>query len=580
MKGKRSIFNSNKKKVQELLIIIILFAIPIIMYSWTIYLPIIGDGLMHLSDETHFSSIGDFVKVFYTFDGLGKPMNSPTLGFHRPVFNEIIVPIIKNITKDNTMYIRVISILVHCINTVLAYIISKNISKNRYIAIMVSLIFCSNIIYFNGIYEFGLSFSLWLTLFSLLTFLFTIMYENNKKMVQLILAIFTSFLAVFTKESAVVLGIAMSFYIIVKSFYKKRRLEKSDILYVILQGVVILIYFITRYNKLGGFFEIAGGIESNIRIKDILIKLVGYFFLMFDIPNKAIPPYMIGYLDRVNILIAISIVILCFTIIIYGIKLIASNSLARIDIIISIVMYCILISTTFKVNRNSSYYADIAMISMLLYLSIIGMKNKVIYKCILPAYTVICIVSSYSLINSMISDYNWYLSKSTNEANILRDQIKEYIPSKRKIYQASSFLKNSDDSFTFNHGEIGSFMKYNIYRESTVMMYNEQSVNKFDEDSIIIDYVYEEGTNKINVLSKSKVDKDNSIIEIKYKEKNIYDELFEFRYEYEGKVYYQSIDLNYQKSINNSELYFIVPYGVDVKFTNDYVENIKFIDNI
>ena len=91
-----------------------------LLYGWSISLPIIGDGLMHLSDETHFSSAFDLIRVFYTFDGLGKPPASMTLGFHRPIFNELIVPVVHELSGGNAAMIRAISILVHAVNTILA----------------------------------------------------------------------------------------------------------------------------------------------------------------------------------------------------------------------------------------------------------------------------------------------------------------------------------------------------------------------------------------------------------------------------------------------------------------------------
>ncbi|WP_205427732.1 ArnT family glycosyltransferase [Clostridium botulinum] len=571
--NKVSKFNNERKVNKDIIIVTLLFIMSIVIYLWTIKLPIIGDGLMHLSDETHFSSIKDFIKIFYTFDGLGKPEVAPTLGFHRPIFNELIIPSIKYITNCNTVYIRMISVIIHAINTVLSYYLCKTISKNRYIGLLGSIVFCTNIIYFNGIYEFGLSFSLWLTLFSLLAFLFTIKYEQEENKIYLIISLISSFLAVFTKESAVVLGVALSFYMLVKCIINKRKIDKRTTIYIIIQCVIIIMYFTTRYYKLGSVFAIAGGIESKFSLEAIITKLIGYFFILFNIPNKAIPSYMIGYLDRVNILIAISLIILTLIILIKGLKLVIESPLKNINIIIAIIMYCILIASTFKVNRNSSYYADIAMLAILLYISSLNLSSKKTFKNILSIYVIIYSITFFSLVNSMVSDNQWYLSDSTNEANILRNEIKDYLPVSDKIYQTTSFLKDSNDQYTFNHGKIGSFLKYNIDANLEVEQCNEITLQELGADVIVIDYVYEKETNNIKVLYKTKNNSENNIIQIKYNKLDQYDKLFKMSYEYDGKEYYQIIDLNYQKQINNNEIYFVIPKGVNVNFTQEYVKS-------
>jgi len=117
------------------------------------------------------------------------------------------------------------------------------------------------------------------------------------------------FLAVFTKESAVVWPI-ICLVMTVFFAYDKQIISENKILSIIEQLktlisiffalrwlvlaliAIIIFYFVTRYNKLGSLTAIAGGIEQAPSLIDALIKFVGYTLLALQIPSSITPAYM------------------------------------------------------------------------------------------------------------------------------------------------------------------------------------------------------------------------------------------------------------------------------------------------
>ncbi|MBR0099206.1 MAG: hypothetical protein IJP90_05765, partial [Treponema sp.] len=124
-----SMENLTKKK--EMFFIAGLFAIACLTYIWTINLPITCDGLIHMNDHTDFN-LKSWIKSLYTFNGIGKdPEHSVSLVFHRPIFDEILVEIIKKITRYNINGIHIISILVHSCSVVVSYFIGKEVFRSN-----------------------------------------------------------------------------------------------------------------------------------------------------------------------------------------------------------------------------------------------------------------------------------------------------------------------------------------------------------------------------------------------------------------------------------------------------------------
>lgn len=545
--------------------IVVLFIVSLATYMWTVNLPIIGDGLMHLNDTTDIGSLVNIIKSFYTFEGIGKAENSSTLIFHRPIFDELLVEIIKNITGCNIMKIRFISVLTFAVAIMVSYFLGFEIFENYKKAFWTALFMNFSFVYFNGIYEFGLSFSLWLTLFMLLSFYNTVRYVKYNNMRNLIGAFIFSAITIYTKESAMTLGIALSWYVLVYELCKNRKITKRTWEYGVGQFIILVVYLITRYIKLGSLFTAAAGIDAgNISLIESIKKTIGYYFLLFNIPNEVIPNYMCVNIDNNLTWLGILLCGMPIALLICFFIMVLKRNSKSVNILTYMVMYFLLILPVFKVSRNAPYYGDIfaifVILSIITVFDIDKKKNKIVLSVFLMAYLTIFITNMYS---SVKPGSMYYLSTQSNEAMKLRDKLlekKDDISTKR-VLLSDSWLKNNDDNFTYHHNyynELGSFYKFNIDNSKEIDMVSAENIFS---DATIIDFYMNHDDGKMKVFLYP--DRNNKIVRVKYdKESN---ENLSVGFLYKGYYYSNNFDMNFEKQFDSDNyLYFVIPKECDM----------------
>lgn len=571
--------NKNAILIRNFMIIIGLFVISMFTYWWTIKLPVIGDGLMHLNDNTDISSIKNIIKTFFTFTGIGKPKYTTTLMFHRPIFNEIIVEVIKQITNYNTYSIRMISVLIHAITVIIGYIIGWEIFNNCYKASVLGIFVNFSLIYFHGVYEFGLSFSLWLTLFFMLSFYYTIKYNKYNKRRYLFLALIFTFITIYTKESALTIGIALFWYILGNDIYKNKKITKVSIVFGLFQIVILGVYLVSRYNKLGSLFVVAGGIDigEHISFKLILEKIIGYFYYALNIPNKFLPAYMCPYINHKLLIISIFMLLVPLYILYKIVFMISIKDKRKVDCLLYLGMFLLLIIPVFKTSRNAPYYGDIlALFILLIVLNICDYKRKldnIFLMVFLSSYILVFVVNIY---DSIKKDSTYYLSITSNEAMQLKNEL-NYIKNDintEKVLVSNNWIHNANDYFVYNHNGIGSFYKYNIDINKEVDIVQS---NNIDKNIIIVDYFKEIENGDLQVFIFPKEEGDTKLVKIEYdldENNNISVGFF-----YNDKYYYSSIDVEFKKNwSNDNKLFFVIPKeaNMDVVGANciiEYLEN-------
>lgn len=545
--------------IKNLKIIVVLFILAIITYIWTINLPIIGDGLMHLNDHTELSSINNILKSFYTFNGLEKPANTSTIGFHRPIFNEFIVEAIKYISSYNIYIIRFISILAHSFIVIIAYLIGLELFQDRTKGCLLAIFMNFSLTYFAGIYEFGLSFSLWLTLFVMLSFFSTIKYVKYHKKCHFIFSLIWTFFSLYTKESAMTLGIALSFYVFANELQVRKKITSKTIYYGLFQATILIIYLITRYIKLGSVFVAATGIDSGgISPLESIYKVIGYFLYSLNIPSKFFTSSMCTYFDASILLFAIFSIMVPIVIAYKFLSMIKVRSKLIANCCIYMGMYILLIIPVFKVSRNSTYYGDILVLFILLILiSMFDIKiksNKLFVYLFLFSYTTIFISN---VKGSIKTGSEYYLSVTSNDATILRDNLKEMKNEIETdtILLSNNWLSNYDKMFIYNHNGLGSFYKYNVDMTKNV---NVATLENIYESATMIDYFKDVDNNELSIFVYPNKENNTKLVQIDYNiEKN---DMINLGFYYKNKYYYSSIDTQYKKnwSTDNS-LFFVIP---------------------
>lgn len=545
-----------KKVAADVIMVIILGIMSLATYWWTISLPIIGDGLMHLNDTTDLSSVVNLVKVFYTFDGVGKPENSATLGFHRPVFNEIIVTITKAVTHFDVEKIRFISILAFSVIVMCSYLLGRELFQSRVKAVILGILMNFSIIYYSGIYEYGLSFSIWLTLFVIESFYFTVKYVKYYKKLDLSLAVLFTLLAMYTKESAMCLGIALSWYVFINEVSKNRKITFKVWLYGGIQLIVLVVYLCTRYLKLGSLFTAVEVNAEKITLTETIRKIYGYYLLCFNIANEVIPDYMCARLtDRMEYAVMILILsVLAIYISAKGIYIVFKERKYRWDIISYIGMYVFLLVPVFKVNRNAPYYGDICAVCIFAFiLTVLQFESKLNY--------VVCFVATAVFISVGISNMyvstqegRHYLSVQSNEAEYLKEQLQKIKGeiNKDEVILTTNWGKGADSIFIYHHNGYGAFYKFNIDPSKKVGLVNDENIH---DDASFIDFFKNIDTNELEVFVYPR--QDTKLAKVTYGLDNA---VVEIGFSYKGHYYYSNIDVVSKKMWSDDNcIYCVIP---------------------
>ncbi|AQT61389.1 phospholipid carrier-dependent glycosyltransferase [Cellvibrio sp. PSBB023] len=353
---------------------LVIITAVIILYGWTVFEPFSGDALMHMMDDTQIHSIRDAIRVFYSTSNPDYHEQYRLLGFHRPVFNEIYISSVKAIFGVSSFWLRITSVIIF-IGTAMMFI---SLVKRLGFSPLTSIVATSWLMFspalFFGLYEYGLSFSVLLVFFATSSLLFIKNYidtlGSKYQYFWASAAALSIFFTVFTKESAVVwpivcLLIATNFIISNDSQIHQKTFfpVKAQLLallkikwFALLLLSFIVLYFYTRYLKLGSLTAIAGGIEQSPTLSDGLYKLVGYGLLALQIPNSIIPDYMTQELSTLSWqeislrVCSLSIAVATIFITIYQKR--------YIGIILAI---CCVLSflPIIKVTRNAPYYGDL-----------------------------------------------------------------------------------------------------------------------------------------------------------------------------------------------------------------------------
>ena len=359
---------------------LILILLVVFVYGWAIFEPLAGDALMHVADSNQVKSLGDAIKRLFGFD-LTLPEDMFRLdAFYRPIFNDFYISLLKYFFNFNPVAWRVSTLVVHGISGLLAVTLFLRLKNSLAASFLgASFILLSPALFF-GIYDFGLSFSQLLVFFGLLSLLSALMFVQSRSRSRRVFygvgTFGTSFLVVFTKESAVLWPFVVISFLCFLSLESelsennvetpqiglncwKKLLTKSNILLFFALSQITIIYFTFRYIKLGSLTSIAAGIEGEVKLFSSIAKFYGYVLYMFGFPTSIFPSYLSvqiseikGFEFIVRLVIFVTLLSLCCLVFLKNRRVfyfsLAAMTLAFLPII--------------KVTRNVPYYSDLMII--------------------------------------------------------------------------------------------------------------------------------------------------------------------------------------------------------------------------
>lgn len=579
VKGMSNYMKKLSKKRQQAISILIIFVISVLVFWDTCGLPMIGDALLHMDDITVYPSVKDFLRPLYTLDGIKGNTNNPVINFHRPIFDEYIVTALKIVFNNNTMQIRSISLLVFGGINVCAFIIGYIISDGKlFNGIICSIMTMFSYAYLFPLLDWGLSFSLWLTLNACLALISLCMYEKKQKNWYLAFSIVFTFIATFIKESAMVLSVALCFYFLSVTLVKYRKINIKLVFYCIAQFIIFISYFITRIIKLGTFFDVGvvgGGTANNsISIRNIGKKLYDYFMYSFNIPTKSFFDYMMRHLSDINLGVGVVLVITVILILKICVIQFINKPLDYVKMPIGFILFIIFMLPSVTVERNGLYYNDLAMIGILVIIASIDFSGyRITGVCFCVAYILAYILN----VQAMYLSHNHYLIKGECQLREIRDELLKYDYTGKKVVQMSAFEANSEMHWYVNNVKTGTFFKYNV-SDNVEVQNIDNTFNKIDlEHEIYIDYWDSQSNyyNPLVLVMNQDTAANYSILRI-----NPIDSLtnFNLQIEYQGNIYEKWIDTQYYLQNQNQEyLYFVLPQGSQITFDNSMIEEVNFV---
>jgi hypothetical protein len=264
---------------RSVLLVIIAFCLPVLLYLQTIHF-----GLTHFDDNDIISSNIKFLANFknapqsFLTDAFVVKI-SP---FYRPLETLSYMIDIKLSGGNNTWMYHLGNILLAGFISSFLFLLLRRFSTSSLLALTGALIYCAHPLFVSTIAYIPNRCELQLVFFSLLSFIFFMDFLEKKKKIYLLLHWVAFAMALFSKETAIMLPfLFISYYLI---YYPAKHFEKEHLFIIILYAVSGILWMWLRSVAIGDYSTPAGTFGlmpflSNLRVvPESLTKL----FLPFD----------------------------------------------------------------------------------------------------------------------------------------------------------------------------------------------------------------------------------------------------------------------------------------------------------
>ncbi len=283
----------------RILCILFVTIIPVLLYLQTL-----NFGLTHFDDDviisnniTFLSNIKNADKAFTTSAFITK-----LSAFYSPLQTLSYMIDIQLSDAKSTWMFHLTNVLLLGLIAITLFLILQRFSIPPVPALFATIIYSVHPLFISSVAWIPARGDLFLTLFSLLSFLNYINYLQRKKVIYLLLSWMEFTLALFSKETAVLLPIIISIYVFT---FSDRRFDKKYILSMVLFAMSGIFWYWLRLKAIGGI----SSPSDNVGFKQFISNLqtipesLAKFFLPFNI--APIPGFTIF-----NTIIGLSIIIL------------------------------------------------------------------------------------------------------------------------------------------------------------------------------------------------------------------------------------------------------------------------------
>lgn len=280
-------------------IILLLFCVTFLSFGTSLFNDFVGDDHYKIKHSSFFRSWKNasylFKDEFITnsrelMTSYGTILSSGEVSY-RPV-SALSYFLDYSLWKENPFGYHLHNIFLHFINSVLVFFLTFLILKQKHLATFSSLIFCAHPIVAEPICMISGRNDLYATMFLLISFLSFVSYgryKGAKRTVVYLLSLVTYLLAVFSKESAIVLpGLVMAYDFCFREERSKKNVRQKIFSY--LPFIIVMIFFLYIYTFV--FPNLTLTIERTLGA-DIATYVLTLFYIFFIYVFNMIYPFMI-----------------------------------------------------------------------------------------------------------------------------------------------------------------------------------------------------------------------------------------------------------------------------------------------
>ena len=248
-RNKKNKAAANIKANRNGLIVYLLF---LVLVPSVLYFRVINFNFTNLDDKNiiveHFDTVGDLNKIKEAFN-LDAFMSNKGYLFYRPAQNISFMLDAQLGGKEPWGY-HLSNILIHILTVIALFFFLKKIRIKAEISFLLSLLFSIHPLFTNAVAWIPARGDLLLGLFTLLSFITFLEYFESRKIIYFILHAFVFLLAVFSKETAVLLPV-----VILSCLYFVARgkfILKDIIPFLAVWSIIFVLYYYLRLGVLKG----------------------------------------------------------------------------------------------------------------------------------------------------------------------------------------------------------------------------------------------------------------------------------------------------------------------------------------
>jgi tetratricopeptide (TPR) repeat protein len=259
---------------------LIVYLLFLVLVPLVLYFRVVNFQFTNLDDENiileHYDTIGDINKIKEAFN-LDAFMSKKGYLFYRPVQTISFMLDAQLGGKEPWVY-HLSNLVIHILTVIALFFFLKKIRVKDEISFLLLLFFSIHPLFANAVAWIPARGDLLLGLFTLLSLITFLEYFESRKIIYFILHASVFMIAIFSKETAVLLPVVILFYLYFAA--REKFIIKDVIPFLTVWGIIFVLYYYLRQNVLRGkgnpgFF----GLVPFIKNLPVIPITFGKFFL-------------------------------------------------------------------------------------------------------------------------------------------------------------------------------------------------------------------------------------------------------------------------------------------------------------